>query len=57
MTQKSELKSNRSERQSAVARWENEGGATVTGHPPSTMKKIYTRIIAYTKDLIRNQSS
>jgi hypothetical protein len=39
-------------RQGPVARWENEGGATSTGHKPSTIKALCTYAIAITKKLM-----
>ena len=39
-------------RQGPVARWENEGGATATGHETSTIKALCTHALAITKKLM-----
>ena len=36
----------------AVARWENEGGATATGHESFSIKAICSHAIAITKKLM-----
>lgn len=39
-------------RQGSVARWENEGGATATGHTPYTIKALCAHVTSLTKKLI-----